>query len=60
MGDMGGILEIFVFMLEWAILPISVHSFFMQATKFLFLARVDDPDFFLSPNPKKKQKKWIK
>ena len=54
MGDMGGIMEIFVFMLEWAIVPISAHSFFMQATKFLFLARVDDPDFFLSPNPKKK------
>ena len=60
MGDMGGILEIFVFMLEWLIVPISAHSFFMQATKFLFLARIEDPKFFLDPNPKKKLKKWIR
>jgi hypothetical protein len=54
MGDMGGILEIFTFLLEWLIVPISAHSFFMQATQFLFLARVEDPNFFLEPNPKKK------
>jgi hypothetical protein len=29
MGDMGGILEIFTFLLEWIIVPISAHSFFM-------------------------------
>jgi hypothetical protein len=27
---------------------------FMQATKFLFLARVEEPNFFLEPNPRKK------
>jgi hypothetical protein len=59
MGDMGGILEIFVVMLEWVLAPIAMHSFFMQATKFLFLARVEEPNFFLEPNPRKKQKKWI-
>jgi hypothetical protein len=54
MGDMGGILEIFVVMLEWVLAPIAMHSFFMQATKFLFLARVEEPNFFLEPNPRKK------
>jgi hypothetical protein len=31
----------------------------MQAVKFLFLARTDDNNFFLSLNPKKKGNKWL-
>ena len=60
MGDMGGVQEIMIFCLGILIFPVSMHSFYMQAIKFLFLARIDDPNFFLPINPKKKGNKWIK
>ena len=31
----------------------------MQTLKFMFMARIDDPDFFLPQNQNKKLNKWI-
>ena len=59
MADMGGVQEIMIFCLSFLIFPVSIHSFYMQAIKFLFLARTDDPKFFLPMNPNKKLNKWI-
>ena len=59
MADMGGIIEIIVVTFGILIFPISAHSFDMHTLKFMFMARIDDPKFFLPQNRSKKLNKWI-
>jgi hypothetical protein len=46
-GDIGGVLEVFMIALWFFLAPISQFSFEMSAMKRLFLAKTLDPTFFV-------------
>ena len=47
LGDLGGQLELFVFVFGVFMFPMSEHSFTLKAAKKLFLARTKDKGMFL-------------
>lgn len=48
-GDLGGVIELFVFSIGCFVGPIAFHSYILKATKFIFLARTKDKDMFVEP-----------
>ena len=61
-GDLGGVIEIFVILYGGILYRISEHSFNMYATKTLFLAETSDETLFQKPKLLKKDntlKKYI-
>ena len=62
MGDLGGVLEVFIFACGIILFPISEHSFVIKALQILFLARTRDKHMFevnkkqFKKNMKKKNK----
>ena len=46
MGELGGVIEIFIVTFGLFLGPISYFSFILKATKELFLARTDDINMF--------------
>ena len=47
LGDIGGILEIIFLMFGTIFLPISRHSFYLRASRFMFFARSRDSNLFI-------------
>ena len=45
-GELGGVIEIFIITFSVFLGPISYFSFILKATKALFLARTDDQQMF--------------
>jgi hypothetical protein len=50
-GDLGGVLDVIIFIFGLLLFPISEHSFIMKALQKLFLARTDKEDIFEKVNP---------
>lgn len=46
MGDTGGVLELVILTFSFFLLPISNHSFVLDAAKNIFLARTRELDIF--------------
>ena len=57
MGDLGGVLEVFIFACSFLLSPIFEHSFVMKALSILFLARTSDKTMFTRIDKKKQLKK---
>ena len=55
-GDLGGVLEVFLVLLGIFIYPMSEFSFYLKAMERLFLAKIKSPDFFINVNPEKKKR----
>jgi hypothetical protein len=52
LGDMGGVASVIELILGVILLPISAHSFVIKAARKLFLARINESDFFaMGTNP---------
>ena len=50
LGDLGGLTECFMLVIGFFVNPISEHSFILQATKRLFVAKTNDPDLLMQHN----------
>lgn len=50
LGDLGGLTEVFKLAFGFFLYTISEHSFYLQATKRLFLAKTRTEGLFLKPN----------
>jgi hypothetical protein len=50
LGDLGGLTEVFKLAFGFFLYTISEHSFYLQATKRLFLAKTRQHGLFLKPN----------
>ena len=55
LGDLGGQIEIYLFVFGVIMFPLSEHSFTLKATKNLFMARTKDKNMFIKVEDKKKQ-----
>lgn len=55
LGDIGGIIEIIFIVFGSLFLPISRHSFYLKASRFMFFARSRDEKLFLKGNELEKQ-----
>ena len=47
LGDLGGIIEITIIVFGIVFLPISRHSFYLKASRFMFFARSKDSNLFV-------------
>lgn len=47
LGDIGGIIEITIIVFSLIFLPISRHSFYLRASRFMFFARSKDKSLFI-------------
>jgi hypothetical protein len=56
-GDIGGVLEVFITIFGILLFPVSEHSFVMKALEKLFLARTLDDSMFVKTKLIKKNKK---
>ena len=45
-GELGGVVEVFILIFGFFLYPISHHSFVMKATKMMFLARTSNLNLF--------------
>lgn len=52
LGDLGGIMEITLIVFGLLFLPISRHSFYLQASRLMFFARSKDQNLFVKGNKK--------
>lgn len=55
LGDIGGILEIIFILFGTIFLPISRHSFYLHASRFMFFARSRDSNLFVKGNKQEEQ-----
>jgi hypothetical protein len=46
-GNLGGVIEVFVIIFGIIIFPLSEHKFTLKAVQLLFFARTRDPNFFM-------------
>ena len=51
-GELGGVIEVFIIIFGVLLYPISQFSFILKATKMLFLARSQDKKLFKKKNKK--------
>jgi hypothetical protein len=49
-GELGGVIEVFILIFGVVLYPISKFSFFLKATKMLFHARTSDSSMFVCKN----------
>ena len=54
LGDLGGQIEIYLFVFGWIMFALSERSFTLKATKNLFLARTKDKNMFNKVDEKQK------
>lgn len=47
LGDIGGIIEITIIFFGFIFLPISRHSYYLRAARFMFFARTKDKTLFI-------------
>lgn len=50
LGDIGGIFQIVLIVFGCIFLPISRHSFYLRASRFMFFARSRDTNMFVKGN----------
>ena len=60
MGDLGGVLEVLVFIFGLFLFPISEHSFTMKAISILYLARTENKNVFQKAKSSKKKTRNLK
>ena len=60
LGDLGGVLEVLVFIFGIFLYPISEHSFTMKALSILYLARTEKKNVFSKPIKTQKKIKNLK
>lgn len=55
LGDLGGLTECFMLVFGFFLKPVSEHSFTLQATKRLFVAKTNTADLLLPHNVKEER-----
>ena len=55
-GNLGGVIEVFVIIFGIVIFPLSEHKFTMKAIQLLFFARTKDSNFFMKKEYKFSEK----